>query len=338
MLRRLAFSLYLLVLLAVPAVAQEPFTLCTVSEETGNPVAESLIQVLRDGAPFDLRTAGADGCATFAGGSTASEASPDRTGLSVSAPYPNPTAGAVALEVQTDRPGALRAEVFDVRGRQVWAADVTVATGRQQVRLDLPPGAPGVLFVRLRQGGRTRVVSLVRARDAAAAGTARPSTTTTLGEPLAPRTARTGGAEFEVYIAVIQGQATGEFFGRSEVFALPERRPLLFELAPVVHETEPVIFDVVEQPPELVGGLDGIQNRLVYPPFAVQAGIEGTVFVQFVVDEEGRVRDGVAVRSPNELLSSEALRLTHSASFEPGLQQGRPVKVRYTLPILFRLR
>ena len=102
--------------------------------------------------------------------------------------------------------------------------------------------------------------------------------------------------------------------------------------------TEPEIFDVVEQEPVLIGGLEGLASRLQYPEFARRANIEGTVFIQFVVDERGQVTDAVVARSPNDALSAEALRVVRESRFQPGQQRGRPVKVRYTLPVRFTLR
>ena len=96
-------------------------------------------------------------------------------------------------------------------------------------------------------------------------------------------------------------------------------------------------FIVVEEDPELIGGLDGLQSRVEYPEFARRAGIEGTVYVQFVVDEQGRVSEARAVRG-NEQLAQSAVKAVAESQFRPGMQRGRPVKVRYTLPVRFVLR
>ena len=103
-------------------------------------------------------------------------------------------------------------------------------------------------------------------------------------------------------------------------------------------EPEPEIFVIVEDPPELIGGLDGLQQRIQYPELARRAGIEGTVFVQFVVDENGRVVDPVCVREPGGGTCEEALRAVRASEFRPGRQRGRAVKVRFSLPVRFRLR
>lgn len=103
-------------------------------------------------------------------------------------------------------------------------------------------------------------------------------------------------------------------------------------------EPEPEIFVIVEQQPELVGGLEGLQQRIQYPELARRAGIEGTVFMQFVVDENGNVSELQCVRDPGGGTCEEAKRAIRESQFEPGRQRGRAVKVRFSLPVRFRLR
>ncbi|MEM6289273.1 MAG: energy transducer TonB, partial [Bacteroidota bacterium] len=107
---------------------------------------------------------------------------------------------------------------------------------------------------------------------------------------------------------------------------------------PEPEPTEPEIFEVSEVQPELIGGLEGLQARVVYPPLAVQAGVSGQVVVQFVVDERGNVIDPVILRSPNDLLSEAAVEAVVASRFTPGTQRGRPVRVRYAVPVRFELR
>ena len=101
---------------------------------------------------------------------------------------------------------------------------------------------------------------------------------------------------------------------------------------------EPEIFEVAEVSPALVGGIAALQALVEYPEFARRAGVEGRVTVQFVVDERGNVVDPVVVQSPNDLLSEAALEAVRKAKFTPGQQRGRPVKVRFAVPVTFRLR
>lgn len=103
-------------------------------------------------------------------------------------------------------------------------------------------------------------------------------------------------------------------------------------------DTSDEIFVVVEDDPVLIGGLQGLHEKIRYPDYARRAGIEGRVFVQFVVNEEGDVTDAEVTRSPHRLLSEEALRVIRDAKFEPGRQRGRNVRVRMSLPITFSLR
>jgi protein TonB len=107
---------------------------------------------------------------------------------------------------------------------------------------------------------------------------------------------------------------------------------------PEPEPTEPEIFEVAEVQPELIGGLEELQRNVEYPDFARRAGIEGRVIIQFVVDERGNVVDPVVARSPNDALSEAALEAVRQAKFRPGQQRGRPVKVRFSLPVTFRLR
>lgn len=103
-------------------------------------------------------------------------------------------------------------------------------------------------------------------------------------------------------------------------------------------EEEPEIFVVVENMPELIGGLGSIQSKIKYPEMAKKAGVEGRVIVQFVVDEEGNVQDPQVVRGLGAGLDEEAVRAVRMAKFKPGQQRGKPVKVKMSLPITFRLK
>ncbi|MFN3597174.1 MAG: TonB family protein [Rubricoccaceae bacterium] len=97
------------------------------------------------------------------------------------------------------------------------------------------------------------------------------------------------------------------------------------------------VFEVVEQAPRLIGGIEGLQASIRYPEEARAAGVQGTVFVQFVVDPTGTTTQVTVVRSPNELLSAEAARAVSELRFEPGRHRGSPVPVRFTLPVRFAL-
>jgi len=109
---------------------------------------------------------------------------------------------------------------------------------------------------------------------------------------------------------------------------------------PAQEEEEPEedFFVVVEQMPELIGGLAELQSRIRYPEMARRAGIEGRVYVQFIVNERGEVEDPRVIRGIGGGCDEEAIRAVRQAQFRPGMQRGRPVRVQYSLPIVFRLQ
>lgn len=97
-------------------------------------------------------------------------------------------------------------------------------------------------------------------------------------------------------------------------------------------------FIAVEQMPELKGSLADLQKKIKYPKRAAQAGIEGRVVVQFIVNEYGEVEDPKVIRGIGGGADEEALRVARMAKFEPGKQRGEPVRVRYSLPFIFILK
>ena len=103
-------------------------------------------------------------------------------------------------------------------------------------------------------------------------------------------------------------------------------------------EEEPEIFMIVEQMPELIGGLGSIQSKIKYPEIAKKAGVEGRVFVQFVVNTDGSVVDPVVVRGIGAGCDEEAVRAVSQAKFKPGKQRGKAVPVKMSLPITFKLK
>ena len=106
----------------------------------------------------------------------------------------------------------------------------------------------------------------------------------------------------------------------------------------VEKEPEAEIFFVVEEMPELIGGLRELQQKIEYPQMAKMAGVEGRVTVQFVVDEDGSVTDAIVLKGIGAGCDEEALRAVLSSKFKPGKQRGKPVKVKMSLPVTFKLR
>ena len=115
-----------------------------------------------------------------------------------------------------------------------------------------------------------------------------------------------------------------------------------------VGEVEPEIFCVpcVETAvtfngkPADEGLREYMGQNLKYPQIAIDNNISGRVFVQFVVDQNGNAVDVQVMRGTDPLLDNEAVRLIKSTSgmWTPGMQRGKPVKVRYTFPVFFQLQ
>lgn len=97
-------------------------------------------------------------------------------------------------------------------------------------------------------------------------------------------------------------------------------------------------FVVVENMPELIGGMAALQKNIRYPEMARKAGIEGRVIVQFIVNEEGEVENPRVIRGIGGGCDEEALRAVSNALFKPGRQRGIPVRVQYSLPVIFKLQ
>jgi len=112
---------------------------------------------------------------------------------------------------------------------------------------------------------------------------------------------------------------------------LPEKDP-----------TDENVFIAVEIMPEFPGGTEALMqylsNSIQYPKDAKEKKIEGKVFVSFIITELGKVSEVKILRGVNESLDKEAIRVVKEMpDWKPGTQGDEPVKVKYTLPISFKL-
>ena len=116
---------------------------------------------------------------------------------------------------------------------------------------------------------------------------------------------------------------------------------------PEVVEEEEVeeqqIFQVVEEMPEFPGGmaecLKFLAKNIKYPTIAQENGVQGRVIVQFVVNRDGSIVDPVVMRSVDPYLDKEALRvIMMMPKWKPGKQRGKAVRVKYTVPVTFKLQ
>jgi len=111
----------------------------------------------------------------------------------------------------------------------------------------------------------------------------------------------------------------------------------------VTEEDPNKIFTAVEQEPSFNGGIDKfykyLQNNIRYPAVAKENNVQGKVFVTFVVEKDGSLTDIKVVRGIGSGCDEEAMRvLRNSPKWKAGIQNGRPVRVQYTMPISFTLQ
>lgn len=122
---------------------------------------------------------------------------------------------------------------------------------------------------------------------------------------------------------------------------------MVIELIPYIDiktaATEADVYEVVENMPEFPNGgmtalMKYLSDNIRYPEAAHKAGIQGRVTVQFVVGKDGSIGNVSILRGVNADLDAEAIRVISSMpKWKPGTQKGEPVKVKYTVPVMFRL-
>ena len=108
-------------------------------------------------------------------------------------------------------------------------------------------------------------------------------------------------------------------------------------------EEENKVFDVVEQMPSYPGGMGALMSwlsqNIKYPTVAAENGISGRVIVQFVVERDGSITDVRVARGVDPYLDKEATRVVKMMPhWIPGKQNGAPVRVKYTVPVVFKLQ
>ena len=119
--------------------------------------------------------------------------------------------------------------------------------------------------------------------------------------------------------------------------------PATAETTPTKTVEEGEIFLVVEDRPQFPGGdaelMKFLQQNIKYPKEAQEQGKQGRVIVQFVVNKDGSICEDTIIRSVDPQLDAEAIRVIRSMpNWTPGKQKGEPVRVRFTIPVTFRLQ
>ena len=110
----------------------------------------------------------------------------------------------------------------------------------------------------------------------------------------------------------------------------------------VVSQTNQKVFDAVEQMPEYPGGMQAmiefLQTNMKYPEDAAKQKVEGRVMVQFIVETDGSITDVHVAKQVFPSLDAEAIRVVQAMPrWTPGMDKGRVVRVKYNLPVVFRM-
>lgn len=141
--------------------------------------------------------------------------------------------------------------------------------------------------------------------------------------------------------SVIQKYGEKAANGVVEIFSKKKQEPET--IVPIKSKDEKPVFFVVEQMPQFPGGDEALMKYLAtsikYPVDAMENGIQGKVFISFVISETGKIEDLKVLRSVHPLLDLEAWRVVENMpDWIPGKQRNQNVRVRYTLPINFNLQ
>lgn len=133
---------------------------------------------------------------------------------------------------------------------------------------------------------------------------------------------------------VVGNDENGEVLKAKEVIATEPVKP---------KEEENKVFDVVEQMPSYPGGMGALMqylsSNIKYPVIAEENGIQGRVICTFVVERDGSITDVRIAKSVDPSLDKEAMRVVSKMpKWIPGKQNGSAVRVKYTLPVTFRLQ
>lgn len=111
----------------------------------------------------------------------------------------------------------------------------------------------------------------------------------------------------------------------------------------IVSQKNQEVFDVVEQMPEYPGGMQALfqymADNLKYPKDAMKQQVEGRVLVQFIVETDGSISNAEVIKRVFPSLDEEAIRVISAMpKWAPGKQNGKVVRVKFTVPVSFRLK
>lgn len=97
------------------------------------------------------------------------------------------------------------------------------------------------------------------------------------------------------------------------------------------------VYTIVDQMPQIIGGIGEVYKNIDYPKTALNNRTEGKVYIQFVVDEHGKVDNPKVLKDIGDDCGNAAIAALEKMNFTPGLLNGEPVAVSYTLPVIFKM-
>ena len=322
------------------AVAQHQIAVCVVDEQTGQPVSDAYVQILHNGESQGVFAADNTVCGAVSPSEDISRQEPST--LSVSSAYPNPTSGSANVLVTSLSSPRIRYELYDLLGRKVAAGTRVCTNDRADLSFDLSDKAPGVYLARISNDDQSQTIKIVKQHDApSASGLVSPFSATRPTEPsrssFHPQMSQADTTRIHVSVLEETGNTIGSYFSQKTTHLIDRDTTLTIAVRRVPSNQCEEQFAILADEPELICGLTGLQDLLEYPEEASVARVQGRVFVNFLVDKQGRVSWGQVVRGIGAGADTEAMRLIHLADFTPGTRNGEPVCFRMSLPILFEL-
>lgn len=99
-----------------------------------------------------------------------------------------------------------------------------------------------------------------------------------------------------------------------------------------------IIYDAVDEMPEIEGGFQEVYKHIKYPKAAISRRVEGRVFIKFIVDENGKVKEPEIVKDIGAGCGDAAIEAIQKVKFIPGKMAGKAVNVYFTLPVTFQIQ
>ena len=326
---------------AVNVFPQHQISVCVIEEETGQPVQDAYVQVFTRGISQGVFLADNTLCST----PTSVQNQHQRvSSLPIGHPYPNPTGDIANVNISISSESEINYALYDVLGRQIEAGQTDHSVPNTHLKFNLVDKADGIYFAQIIAGEHTRTIKIVKQKGAlfSLGATGVQQKPSSLNSNVTNLSHKILSDSTQIYVSVLTsdslGVRIGSYFSSKTTHLIHNDTTLTISVAAIPEDNcRGEIFMIVEQMPQLIGGLESIQEIIAYPQEARDQGIEGRVFVQLIVDTQGRTTDGVIVRGIGGGINEEALRAVHLAEFHPGSQNGELKCVRMSLPITFRL-